>query len=294
MLEFTNNVAGSDSVMQVDQIAETFSEEQGQEHTGADPAARTRPGTGEQYVNAFGKGASQCNNCQAYGHLARECPSKGKGKGFEKGTDKEKRKGMSTYGPICNNAKPMFGTCWTCGGAHYAANCPKGKHKGLKQVGEPKIFDQWEPEEWRSPEIRTLSHIQERMLDLEPEGASKEGWTLIDFVKKRRRQGEVKKAKKEKAQELRIIRTIEPETVNSVTTKNKWEVVDLTVDSGASESVISEDMIPNIPIKQEDASRRGVQYEVANGVRIPNLGEKKFQGYSEEGTSGASPLRSAR
>ena len=83
---------------------------------------------------------------------------------------------------------------------------PKGKGKGLNQVGELEVFDQWEPEEWGNPEIRTLSHIQERMLDLEPEGARKEG-TLIDFVKK---------AKKEKAQELR---TIEPDTVNSVTTK---------------------------------------------------------------------------
>ena len=197
-------------------------------------------------------------------------------------------KGMSTNGPIRNNAKgkekskgPMFRTCWTCGGAHYAANCRKGKGKGLNQV---EVFDQWEPEEWGSPEIRTQSHIQDRMLDPEPEGASKEGWTLIDFVKKRRQQGEVKKAKKEKAQELRIIRTMEHETVNSVTTKNKWEVIDLAVDSGASETVISEDMLPNIPIKQGDASRRGVQYEVANGVRIPNLGEKKFQEYSEEGT----------
>ena len=115
-----------------------------------------------------------------------------------------------------------------------------------------------------SPEIRTLSHILERMLDPEPEGASKEGWTLIDFVNQRRRQGEVKKA----------------ETVNSVTTKNKWEVIDLALDSGASETVI----MPNIPIKQGDSSRRGVQNEVAKGVRIPNLCEKKFQVYSEEGT----------
>ena len=295
MLEFTNNVAGSDSAMQVDQIAETFNEEQRQEHTGADPVAWTRPGIEEQYVNAFGKGASQCYNCQGYGHFGRECPSKGKGKGkgFEKGTDKGKGKGMSTCGPIRNNAKgkekskgPMFGTCWTCGGAHYAANC---KGKGINQVGEPEVFDQWEPEEWGSLEIRTLSHIQERMLDPEPEGASKEGWTLVDFVKKRRRQGEVKKAKKEKAQELRIIRTIEPETVNSVT------VIDLAVDSGASETMISEDMLPNIPIKQGDASRRGVQYEVANGVRIPNLGEKEVPGgIARKGPSGASPLRSAR
>ena len=56
------------------------------------------------------------------------------------------------------------------------------------------------------------------------------------------------------------------------------------MDSGASETVIIEDMLPNIPIKQGGASRRGVQYEVANGVRIPNIGEKNFQGYSEEGT----------
>ena len=155
-----------------------------------------------------------------------------------------------------------------------SAACPP--HRGCLEI--------WELEEWESPEIRTLSHIQERMLDPEPEGASKEGWTLVDFVKKRRRQGEVKKAKKEKAQELRIIRTIEPETVNSVTTKNNWEVIHFAVDSGASETVISEDMLPNIPIKQVDASRRGVQNEVDNGVRIPNLGEKKVQGSSEDGT----------
>ena len=270
VLEFTNNVAGSDSATQIDQIAETFNEEQGQEHTGADPAQGRDQVQGSSTST---RSASQCYNCQGYGHLARECPSKGKGKGFEKGTDKGKGKGMSNYGPIRNNAKGKgkskgpLGTCWTCGGAHYAANCPKGKGKGLNQVGEPEVFDQWEPEEWGSPEIRTL--------------ASKEGWTLIDFVKKRRRQGEVKKAKKEKAQELSAPSS--PRRSNSVTTKNKWEVIDFAVDSGASETVISEDMLPNIPIKQGDASRREVQYEIANGVHILNRGEKKFQGYSEEG-----------
>ena len=30
-----------------------------------------------------------------------------------------------------------------------------------------------------------------------------------------------------------------------------------------------------------------MQYEAANGVRIPNLGENKFQVYSEEGTVGS-------
>ena len=55
------------------------------------------------------------------------------------------------------------------------------------------------------------------------------------------------------------------------------------MDSGASERVVSEDMISSAEIKQGLASKRGVQYEVANGVRIPNLGEKRFVATSEEG-----------
>ena len=38
-------------------------------------------------------------------------------------------------------------------------------------------------------------------------------------------------------------------------------------------------------LKEGAARRRGVEYEVANGVRIPNLGEKKFVGISNEGVS---------
>ena len=55
------------------------------------------------------------------------------------------------------------------------------------------------------------------------------------------------------------------------------------VDSGASETVVSEDMIVTADIQEGQASRRGVEYEVANGVRIPNLGEKKFIGVTNEG-----------
>ena len=55
------------------------------------------------------------------------------------------------------------------------------------------------------------------------------------------------------------------------------------VDSGASETVVNEDMILTADIQEGQASRRGVEYEVANGVRIPNLGEKKFIGITNEG-----------
>ena len=38
-------------------------------------------------------------------------------------------------------------------------------------------------------------------------------------------------------------------------------------------------------LKEGWASKNGVQYEVANGDRIPNIGEKQFQGTTEEGVT---------
>ena len=57
----------------------------------------------------------------------------------------------------------------------------------------------------------------------------------------------------------------------------------MAVDSGASETVIPETAVRGSDIKPSEASRRGVQYEVANGHRIPNLGQKSFLGYTHEG-----------
>ena len=56
-------------------------------------------------------------------------------------------------------------------------------------------------------------------------------------------------------------------------------------DSGASETVVSDQMLESVEIKEGPASRKGVVYQVANGMKMPNLGEKKFMGISEEGIS---------
>ena len=61
------------------------------------------------------------------------------------------------------------------------------------------------------------------------------------------------------------------------------DVVDMMVDSGATETVVNEDMLPDVETRECAASRRGVEYEVANGEKIPNLGEKKFRGTTREG-----------
>ena len=64
-----------------------------------------------------------------------------------------------------------------------------------------------------------------------------------------------------------------------------WEEVDFVVDSGASETVIGPHMVSSAEAKESHGSRCGVKYEVANGVRIDNLGQKKFVATSGENIS---------
>ena len=62
-----------------------------------------------------------------------------------------------------------------------------------------------------------------------------------------------------------------------------WEEIEMTVDSGASETVVGDGMIMSSEVREGPASRRGVEYEMANGVRIPNLGEQRFVAHTLEG-----------
>ena len=71
--------------------------------------------------------------------------------------------------------------------------------------------------------------------------------------------------------------------MNAITTKGDWEVIEFAVDSGATETVITEDMLSCVTLKDGWASKNKVEYEVANGDRIPNLGEKCFNGSTIEG-----------
>ena len=80
---------------------------------------------------------------------------------------------------------------------------------------------------------------------------------------------------------LSMFSVVEPEGANAVTQQPQWQTIELAVDSGASETVVGEDMLPCVKTQEGPASKRGVMYEVANGIRIPNLGEKTFQGYTD-------------
>ena len=100
----------------------------------------------EENLGAFGNGAPQCYTCGCYGHMSRECPLKGKGKGGQKGS----RKGTRGKQNQQEMGKRTFeGECWNCGEkGHPAHKCPhpkkntaatpstvKGKGKGGKGKG---------------------------------------------------------------------------------------------------------------------------------------------------------------
>ena len=70
--------------------------------------------------------------------------------------------------------------------------------------------------------------------------------------------------------------------VNTVTNE-KGEDLWITVDSGASENVISDWIAPQFKVKPSTGSRNGVQYVAANGNMMPNRGEKNVKVTTEEG-----------
>ena len=68
------------------------------------------------------------------------------------------------------------------------------------------------------------------------------------------------------------------EGLNNVTA-NEWKRVRFCVDSGAGETVMAEEELPEVETKESWGSKRGQSYEVANGDEIDNKGEKKFVGH---------------
>ena len=65
---------------------------------------------------------------------------------------------------------------------------------------------------------------------------------------------------------------------------DEWIEVELAADSGACDTVIPRKTAEGIPILPSLASLRGMEYEVANGQSIPNLGERRCLVWTENAT----------
>ena len=82
---------------------------------------------------------------------------------------------------------------------------------------------------------------------------------------------------------LGMLGIVAPQGVNVVKDTPEWEEIEMAVDSGASESVVNEEQLNGIETLEGEAKKRGIQYEVADGTLIPNLGEKKYMAVSDTG-----------
>ena len=88
------------------------------------------------------------------------------------------------------------------------------------------------------------------------------------------------------AQRLNILKACYKEGLNSVNeAEEQWVAVEFAVDSGATDTVMNEEALECVETKPGPAFQKGVEYEVANGIKIPNEGEKEFTGISNEGVT---------
>jgi hypothetical protein len=86
-------------------------------------------------------------------------------------------------------------------------------------------------------------------------------------------------------QRTRKARHMEVNAVNGKKANEESSMDDLwiTIDSGASENVISENMAPQFKVKPSQGSREGVRYVTANGQTMANRGEKDVKVVTDEG-----------
>ena len=70
-----------------------------------------------------------------------------------------------------------------------------------------------------------------------------------------------------------------------MTPQEEWYEVELTADTGACDTVIPKDMCPGIPIVPSFQSINAMEYEVASGESIPNLGERRCEMWTDVATT---------
>ena len=73
---------------------------------------------------------------------------------------------------------------------------------------------------------------------------------------------------------MQVVR-LKTEKVLASVESEKYELVEITVDSGAAESVCPPDLMSQFPTKETPSSLNGEQFVAANGAIIENEGERR-------------------
>ena len=76
---------------------------------------------------------------------------------------------------------------------------------------------------------------------------------------------------------ISFLQEVKRRGISAVNKPDEWITLDVTVDSGGCVTVMPAGVCPGIQIVENDSFRNGIEYEVANGESITNLGEKRCQ-----------------
>ena len=85
---------------------------------------------------------------------------------------------------------------------------------------------------------------------------------------------------------LSILTMRKPSGALSAVDSPEWLEIEMTVDSGACDTVMPPAMAPHISLLANEFSKAGYEYEVANGAGLPNQGEKRCVMMTENSTLG--------
>ena len=254
-------------------------------------------GKGKSNYNTWGKGGS-------WNTKGGEWKGKGKGQDF-----KGKGKGGGGF----------QGTCFFCGEFGHSQSRCKEKDKymeGVREKGGGKgggaAWNVEEAEEERARrDLSTLEQTPWRTLcSMEHEAP----WTVVmkgnrwgnnntkpkelfgmETMKTETKKTENKKTENKKTENKKTEnKKTETKKAETKKTENKKEkelnaldnhsrTLVLTIDSGASENVIGQHVVPECPTRPSAGSRAGVTYVAANGMQMPNRGEKRVKVKTKEG-----------
>jgi hypothetical protein len=76
---------------------------------------------------------------------------------------------------------------------------------------------------------------------------------------------------------ISLLQQVTRSGISAVQRPDEWVMIDVTVDSGACVTVMPAGLCQGITIIENDLCKSGVEYEVANGESIANLGERRCE-----------------
>jgi hypothetical protein len=128
-----------------------------------------------------------------------------------------------------------------------------------------------------------LGQVTQEKEEVTQEKEDEGEWTLITKRKEGRFANKPTKVTNRWARDIGSISLEEERQIGGINNlKGEWEVIKVTVDSGAVDTVTPPSTAKYFPILETDASRRGLDYRAANGTKIKNHGARNVTGISAE------------